>query len=129
MIGYVAMSALVIMLLAFTLSAPPAAWSQTIPPARAAQADDTEAYIDRATRARERGAFDVAAESWLEVAARYEREQNAADHIRALAQLAHAYQSLGHYGQARDSLERALELARQRSDQREIAAILDNSGA
>ncbi|HET9491881.1 MAG TPA: CHAT domain-containing protein [Methylomirabilota bacterium] len=123
------MRALVITLLAFTLIALTAAWGQATPPARALRGDDMAASIDRATRAQERGAFDVAAERWLEVAGRYDREQNTGGHIHALAQLAHAYQSLGHYVKARDSLERALTLARPSSDQRQIASILRQLGS
>src|SRR5262249_4824402 len=76
----------------------------------------------------QRGDFEQAVVSWSEAARRAEQAQQPKAHSVALTHLAQAYQALGHYRQAVQSLEAALALAKRTGDRAQMAAIRGSRG-
>jgi tetratricopeptide (TPR) repeat protein len=76
----------------------------------------------------QRGAFEEAVRSWLDAALRYAQTAQPRTQSVALTQLARAYQALGQYRQASQSLSSALELAQQAGDRVQVATVLGSLG-
>src|SRR5262245_42092835 len=76
----------------------------------------------------QRGAFEEAVRAWLEATQRYEQARQPRGQSAALTQLAQAYQALGQYRLAAQSLSSALALAQQAGDRVQIATVLGSLG-
>ncbi len=76
----------------------------------------------------QRGAFEEAARSWQDAAQRYAQASQPRAQSVALTQLARAYQALGQYRKAEQSLASALELAQKAGDQVQVATVLGSLG-
>jgi CHAT domain-containing protein len=76
----------------------------------------------------QRGAFAEAARSWQDAAQGYAQAGQPRAQSVALTQLAHAYQALGQYRKAEQSLASALELAQKAEDRVQIATVLGSLG-
>src|ERR671937_362290 len=87
-----------------------------------------EASMAQGWSAWQRGAFEEAARSWQEAAQRYAQAHQPRAQSVALTQLARAYQALGQYRTAGQSLSTALELARQTGDRVQVATVLGSQG-
>src|SRR4051794_35806315 len=88
-------------------------------PAMAAPAAPTTAaqeFMAQGWSAWQRGAFEEAVRSWQDAAQRYAQAGQPRAQSVALTQLARAYQALGQYRKAGQSLSSALELARKSGD-------------
>src|SRR6267143_1907452 len=72
----------------------------------------------------QRGDFEQAVVSWNEAARRAAQAQQPQAQSVALTHVAQAYQALGHYRQAVQSLEAALALAQRTADRAQTAAVL-----
>jgi CHAT domain-containing protein len=72
----------------------------------------------------QRGDLEAAVGHWREAASLYERTRQPAARSVALTRLAQAYEALGLYSQATQSLETARALATSAGDQRQLATIL-----
>jgi CHAT domain-containing protein/lipopolysaccharide biosynthesis regulator YciM len=88
----------------------------------------SEHSLAKGLQAFQRGDFEQAVVAWGEVARRAEQAQQPHVHSVALTHLAQAYQALGHYQQAVQSLEVALVLATRTADRAQIAAVLSSLG-
>ncbi|HEY7491000.1 MAG TPA: tetratricopeptide repeat protein, partial [Candidatus Tectomicrobia bacterium] len=85
-------------------------------------------YMAEGLEAFQRGDIERAAARWQEAAHLYARTQQPQAHRIALTHLAHAYEALGHYSQAVDSLYTALRLAEDAGDRTQVALILGQLG-
>jgi len=72
----------------------------------------------------QRGAFEQAAVNWTEAAGQYQQAGKAKEQGEALILLSQAYQSMGHYSDAFQSLKAALVLAEQGHDSPRLAVVL-----
>lgn len=72
--------------------------------------------------------FEQAALRWIEAAQLYEKAGQPRQQSEALAQLSQAYQAIGQYRKALESLESALTLARKSDDRTQIASVLGSLG-
>ncbi len=77
----------------------------------------------------ERGDFEAAVTAWREEARRYEANRNASGRIRALVNLAEAYQELGRPELALTTLEMARDAATRSADKRGLIAIKNSLGS
>ncbi len=84
--------------------------------------------MERGLRSFQQGAFEQAVLSWIEAARLFEKAGKPNEQSEALTHLAQAYQSLGQYGKALESLESALDLAEKSGDQMRIASVLGSLG-
>jgi CHAT domain-containing protein/predicted negative regulator of RcsB-dependent stress response len=80
-------------------------------------------------QAYQRGAFEDAAAGWTEAARLYEQTGKLSEQIEALIFLAQAYQSLGHYTKALQSLQSASTLIEKTGDRSRLARIKGLAGA
>jgi CHAT domain-containing protein len=96
--------------------------------APAGQMPAVEASMAQGWSAWQRGAFAEAAHSWQDAAQGYAQAGQPRAQSVALTQLARAYQALGQYRKAEQSLALALELAQQAGDQVQIAMVLGSLG-
>jgi tetratricopeptide (TPR) repeat protein len=98
--------------------------------ATSALAADTapERLLAQGRSAFQRGDFKQAIVHWRDAVHHAEQAQQLHAQSVALTHLAHAYQALGHYEQARDSLAVALRLAEHVADQQQIATVLGSLG-
>jgi CHAT domain-containing protein len=76
----------------------------------------------------QRGVFEEAARRWQDAAQQYAQAGQPRARSVALTQLGRAYQTLGQYRKAEQSLASALELAQQAEDQVQIATVLGSLG-
>jgi len=76
----------------------------------------------------QRGAFEQAAVNWTEAVGQYQQAGKAKEQGEALILLAQAYQSMGHYSDAFQSLKSALALAEQGHDSPRLAVVLGSAG-
>ena len=76
----------------------------------------------------QQGDLEHAAVIWREAARLAAGHQQFQAQSVALTHLAHAYEALGHYSQAAQSLHQALQLAEKRADHSHIATILGSLG-
>jgi tetratricopeptide (TPR) repeat protein len=74
------------------------------------------------------GAFERAISHWSEAARLYEKAGKESQQGDALARLARAYQSIGHYKEALQYLETAQHLAHNSGDRQRIASVLGGLG-
>jgi CHAT domain-containing protein len=79
-------------------------------------------------RALQQGDLEHAAVKWREAARLAADTQQLQVYSVALTHLAHAYEALGHYSQAAQSLQQALRLAEKQADHTQIATILGSLG-
>jgi CHAT domain-containing protein/predicted negative regulator of RcsB-dependent stress response len=102
----------------------PAAWGRTPATAQHAAADSLAAgrYAWR------RGDLAQAATQWRKAARLYARAQQPHAHRVALLYLAQAYEALGHYEKAEQSLRTALQQAEKAADQVQRALLLSRLG-
>jgi tetratricopeptide (TPR) repeat protein len=84
--------------------------------------------MDDGLRAFQRGDIEGAARRWREAVRLYAETKQPQAHRVALIHLAHAYEALGHYSAAEDSLRTALRLAEEADDRTQVASILGNLG-
>ncbi len=87
-----------------------------------------EQFMAQGWSAWQRGAFEEAVRAWLEAARHHEQARQPRGQSTALTQLAHAYQALGQYRQAAQSLSSALALAQQAGDRIQVATVLGSLG-
>ena len=85
-------------------------------------------YMEQGLRAFQRGIFEQAVSSWLEAARLYQAAGKPYEQSEALTHLAQAYQSVGRYGKALESLKWALVLAEKLGDRAWIASVLGSLG-
>ena len=97
-------------------------------PTLTAEAVQTEAGLAEGLQAFHQGAFDQAVQHWQAAAQQYARSAQPLAHSKALTHLAQAYQALGHYRKAHDSLTTAYRLAQQVGDQTQLASVLGSLG-
>jgi CHAT domain-containing protein len=76
----------------------------------------------------ERGHFEEALTAWWEASRSFEQQGRWHEQSAALHRLANAYQSLGLYDKALESLASALAIAREDADHKQVAAILGTLG-
>jgi CHAT domain-containing protein len=94
----------------------------------AGQMPAAETSMAQGWSAWQRGAFEEAVRSWQDAAQRYAQAGQPRTQSVALTQLARAYQALGQYRKAGQSLDSALELAQKAGDQVQIATVLGSLG-
>ena len=94
----------------------------------AAPGETPQQYVEQGLQQFQRGDFGQAVVSWTEAARLYGQQGKAAEHSTVLTQLAQAYQALGQYRLALQSLQSALQLAEQSGDRAHIAAVLGSLG-
>jgi CHAT domain-containing protein/Tfp pilus assembly protein PilF len=87
-----------------------------------------EKYLEEGLGSFQRGDFQQAILHWTEAARASERAGKRHEQSVALTYLAQAYQSIGHYTQALQSLEVALALAKQSGDRARMASVLGSLG-
>jgi CHAT domain-containing protein len=87
-----------------------------------------EASMAQGWSAWQRGAFEEAVRPWLDAAQSYEQAGQPRDQSVALTQLARAYQALGQYRKAVQSLSAAFELAQKAGDRVQTATVLGSLG-
>ena len=85
-------------------------------------------FMTQGWSAWQRGAFEDAVHAWLAAAQHYEQARQPRAQSDALTQLARAYQALGQYRKAGQSLSSALELARKSGDRVQVATVLGSLG-
>ena len=88
----------------------------------------TEKYMSEGSLSFQHGAFEDAISNWTEAFLLFEKEVNTNKQCEALIKLSQAYQSVGQYGKALKSLERALSLAKESDDKDRIASTLGYLG-
>lgn len=76
----------------------------------------------------QRGAFEAAVQAWLAAAQGYEQAGQPQSQSSALVQASGAYQALGHYRKAGQTLAAALQLAQQAGDRGRTASALAGLG-
>ena len=96
--------------------------------APAGQIPAAETVMAQGWSAWQRGAFEEAARSWQDAAQRYAQAGQPRAQSVALTQLARAYQALGQYRKAEQSLASALELAQKAGDRVQIATVFGSLG-
>ena len=96
--------------------------------APAAHSTAAEQFMAQGWNAWQRGAFEEAVRAWLTAAEHYEQARQPLGQSAALTQLAHAYQALGQYRKAAQSLSSALALAQQAGDRAQVATVLGSLG-
>src|SRR5882724_11706 len=74
--------------------------------------------LDEGLRAYQRGAFDQAATKWQKAMEEYRRQGNAPAQIKAMTDVAAAYQALGQQRHALQVLDEAVELAEKSGDRK-----------
>jgi CHAT domain-containing protein/Tfp pilus assembly protein PilF len=84
--------------------------------------------MNQGLRAFQRGDFVQAVFSWREAAQLYEKDKQPTAQSTALTHLSQAYQALGQYRKALESLEAALALAEKSADRMQIASVLGSLG-
>lgn len=87
-----------------------------------------EASMAQGWSAWQRGAFEEAVHNWQDATQRYAQAGQPRAQSVALTRLARAYQALGQYRKAGQSLSSALELAQKAEDRVQIATVLGNLG-
>lgn len=87
-----------------------------------------EGRMDEGLKAYQRGAFDEAVVNWMEAARLYEQAGRRSEQSEALTRLSQAYQGLGHYGKALESLQSASALIEQTGDRLRLAEIRSTAG-
>ncbi len=95
----------------------------------AAEALKPEHSMEQGWQSFQRGDFEQAALNWQDAARGYQQVKQPNGEIDALTRLAQAYQSMGQYNQALQSLNSALARVRQTSDDPRIASILGSVGS
>ena len=96
--------------------------------APAAHTAAAEQFMAQGWSAWQRGAFEEAVRSWQGAAQRYAQAGQPRVQSEALTQLAHAYQALGQYHKAEQSLSLALDLAQKAGDWVQAATVLGSLG-
>jgi CHAT domain-containing protein/Tfp pilus assembly protein PilF len=97
-------------------------------PALAAEPSTPGFYFEQGLEAFQRGAFELAAESWSQAARAWEREGDSRHQVSALVHLAAAHSVLGQYRQALSILDRALKMAEASGERGRIPSILARLG-
>jgi CHAT domain-containing protein len=95
--------------------------------AAAADASAADRQMAEGLKAYQRGAFEGAAVSWTEAARSYEQAGKRSEQSEALVRLSQAYQGLGHYTKALESLQSASSLIEQTGDRLRLAEIRGNA--
>jgi CHAT domain-containing protein/Tfp pilus assembly protein PilF len=85
-------------------------------------------YVAQGFEAFQRGAFAQVIAQWTMAAQAYEKAGNADAQSKTLTYLAQAYQTIGQYREAGQSLERALVLAKKAENRTQVAAVLSGLG-
>src|SRR5437016_8754721 len=93
----------------------------------AAEADTPDQRMAQGLQLFQRGAFEEAAVNWTEAVRQYQQAGKTKEQGEALILLSQAYQSLGHYSDAFQSLKAALALAEQGHDSRRLAVVLGSA--
>src|SRR6266498_3625372 len=96
--------------------------------APAAHTTAAEQGMAQGWNASQRGAFAEAVRAWLAAADHYKQAGQPRGQTTALTQLAHAYQALGQYRKAVQSLSLALEIAQKAQDHVQVATVLGSLG-
>jgi len=97
-------------------------------------ADETDATfsadqrLEEGRKAYQQGSFAQAIIHWTEASQSYEREGKKQEQGQALIYLSQALHQVGHYGDARAALMKAMNLAEQRGDQGQLTQILGRLG-
>jgi len=94
----------------------------------ALKASSPEKYMELGLTSFQRGDFEQAILSWIEAAKLYEKEEKLSKQSEALTKLSRAYQSIGQYKKALESLEFALALARKSGNRMRIASVVGSIG-
>src|SRR5713101_4950436 len=84
--------------------------------AAAADVSAADRQMEEGLKAYQRGAFEDATVSWTEAARMYEQAGKRSEQSEALVRLSQAYQGLGHYTKALESLQSASALVEQTDD-------------
>jgi CHAT domain-containing protein len=87
------------------------------------------ASLDEGLRAYQRGTFDEAAAQWQKAVEEYRHQANAPSQIKAMTQLAAAYQALGQQRRALAVLEEAVEIAEKSGDRKASTLAKSRLGA
>src|SRR5438132_8400824 len=95
---------------------------------RASESSASATFMEQGIQHFQRGAFEQAAESWLEASRHYEQAGKLSEQTEALIALAQAYQALGHYNKALQSLQSALPLVEKTDDRLKLARIKGVAG-
>src|SRR2546422_885481 len=95
----------------------------------AGAASAPEESMAQAVKSYQRGAFEEAAASWTQAARLYEQAGKPKEQSEALLFLAQAYQSVGHYTKALQSLQSASALVERTGDRLGTARIKGLAGA
>jgi len=85
-------------------------------------------HMEEGLLAFQRGDFDKAISKWTEAARYFEIEKMSQEQCKALIKISRAYQSIGRYRKALQTLEEALVQAEKTKDQTLIASVLSNIG-
>jgi len=94
----------------------------------AADVSAADRQMGEGLKAYQRGAFEDATASWTEAARLYEQAGKRSEQSEALVRLSQAYQGLGLYGKALESLQSASALIEQTDDRLRLAEIRSNAG-
>jgi len=84
--------------------------------------------MEEGLRSFQRGDFDQAVSSWTEASQLFESEGMVKEQCKALIKISQAYQSIGHYNKAVQTLEAALILAEKSENKTLVATVLGNLG-
>lgn len=87
-----------------------------------------EGRMDDGLKAYQRGAFDEAVVNWTEAARLYEQAGRRSEQSEALIRLAPAYQAMGHYAKALQSLQTASALVERTGDRVMLARVKSLAG-
>jgi len=101
------------------------ALTEAAPPPEALAA---EQHMEKGIRLFQRGDFEGAISNWTEASRLYEREKKPKGQCEALIKISQAYQNVGQYTQALQSLESALVLAQKSGDRNLEADVLGSLG-
>lgn len=85
-------------------------------------------HMEEGLLAFQRGDFDQAISRWTEASRLFESEKMPEEQCKALIKVSQAFQSIGRYNKALQTLEEALILAEKIEDQTLIASVLGNLG-
>jgi len=85
--------------------------------------------LDEGLRAYQRGAFDEAATKWQKAVEEYRRQANVPSQIKAMTDLAAAYEALGQQRRALALLEESVELAQKSGDRKTSTLAQSRLGA
>jgi CHAT domain-containing protein/Tfp pilus assembly protein PilF len=116
-------SALIILLVSVSSTIP-----VSVHATNGADASTPEMHTAQGLQLFQRGAFEQAVLSWTEALRQYERIGKRKEQGEVLVRLAQAYQSMGHYTEAFQSLKTASALAEQAQDPARLAVVLESVG-